>query len=619
MVLASGWGGLCKISFVVLKLCFISKLSQEAAGLEEGAVPKYLYARARFAGQLDEVVNRTEGVRLLNDTFLPPPFNKPPSLMFSSEQEKERQCKVHKWLFCEEAERDTMVGANYWTASARTFMLSVKDAYVLPNAGLIRHNAYYYVFGHNIGAEQNVDQKYGKESYLELKSKPKRRRHFSEVLYISGFRGSLTHFMEMALCHLLWGLRYVPPSTPVLLKAQAYSKSTVGHMKMVEQIIELLEDVGVLSKGQVEYWNKDTLYQVDTLWTPGEMCFENENTGWRVRTERFCAGRLYYPMTIVRDTFLPLVSEAEKAAKASNTKKQIVVIDRSDAKSRRITNNKELLESLQLVMGENAEILNVQNTKLSLREQFSLYLQTDVLVGPHGCGLIHGLMLPPGGRAVVVEVGYNSLKGFRWPLYYFQAILLSAGVPQYVSVSKSGSYKSPMVADISDLTQIFQNILSNSSVFVPGAPAQQAPFQAILSNSSVLVPAAPAPHAPVPEPVAAAPMDVEVGAQGEGEAAVLLPAAPAPHAVVPEPAAAAPTDAEVGAQGDGDVVAPEALDLQKKVEPTPALHAPLPESAAAALTASGLQKEMEQQDELIRKQAAIISQLRAQVKARPPA
>jgi len=67
------------------------------------------------------------------------------------------------------------------------------------------------------------------------------------------------------------------------------------------------------------------------------------------------------------------------------------------------------------------------------------------------------------------------------------------------------------------------------------------------------------------------------------------------------------------------VAAPEALDLHKKVEPTPALHAPLPESAAAALTASGLQKEVEQQDELIRKQAAIISQLRAQVNARPPA
>ena len=62
----------------------------------------------------------------------------------------------------------------------------------------------------------------------------------------------------------------------------------------------------------------------------------------------------------------------------------------------------EALQSETFQHGAKLEVRNMDYNKLSFTEQIANDLETDVMVGPHGAGLMHNIFMPD--RAVLVEL-----------------------------------------------------------------------------------------------------------------------------------------------------------------------------------------------------------------------
>jgi len=80
---------------------------------------------------------------------------------------------------------------------------------------------------------------------------------------------------------------------------------------------------------------------------------------------------------------------------------------------RKFANAPEMTKALASTPGVMARAVALE--ALGLREQLALVLDTDVLVGMHGAGLVHALFLPPGAGIVELYPAYVStrLRHFR--------------------------------------------------------------------------------------------------------------------------------------------------------------------------------------------------------------
>lgn len=80
---------------------------------------------------------------------------------------------------------------------------------------------------------------------------------------------------------------------------------------------------------------------------------------------------------------------------------------------RKFANAPELVKALDATPGVTAQAVALET--LGLREQLALALETDVLVGMHGAGLVHTMFLPPWAGVVELYPAYQSprLRHFR--------------------------------------------------------------------------------------------------------------------------------------------------------------------------------------------------------------
>ena len=80
---------------------------------------------------------------------------------------------------------------------------------------------------------------------------------------------------------------------------------------------------------------------------------------------------------------------------------------------RKLANAPELKKALAAMPGVAARVVAFE--ELSVREQLAIALETDVLVGMHGAGLVHALFLPPWAGIVELYPAYQStrLRHFR--------------------------------------------------------------------------------------------------------------------------------------------------------------------------------------------------------------
>ena len=99
------------------------------------------------------------------------------------------------------------------------------------------------------------------------------------------------------------------------------------------------------------------------------------------------------------------------------------------------------MEQRSFANGAHVEFRDLDYSKLSFEEQIAANLDTDVMVGPHGAGLLHNIFMPD--RAALVELfidGSSANRHFhnlaRWQgrSYYGQAFSNPVRAQQLVSV-----------------------------------------------------------------------------------------------------------------------------------------------------------------------------------------
>ncbi|KAF3087773.1 hypothetical protein TWF102_010397 [Orbilia oligospora] len=88
----------------------------------------------------------------------------------------------------------------------------------------------------------------------------------------------------------------------------------------------------------------------------------------------------------------------------------LTFIDRKG--SRKLTNSKELTDAL-IAAYPKVNVKVVDMADLTLKEQISLVVNTDVLVGVHGAGHTHAFFLPPQSSLVEILPADLKHKGFR--------------------------------------------------------------------------------------------------------------------------------------------------------------------------------------------------------------
>lgn len=70
------------------------------------------------------------------------------------------------------------------------------------------------------------------------------------------------------------------------------------------------------------------------------------------------------------------------------------------ALGRMIKNDKEVVEGLKSLEHDynNVQFRDVDYNLLSLKEQIIVDLETDIMIGPHGAGLLHNIFMRDRGR-----------------------------------------------------------------------------------------------------------------------------------------------------------------------------------------------------------------------------
>jgi protein O-GlcNAc transferase len=120
-----------------------------------------------------------------------------------------------------------------------------------------------------------------------------------------------------------------------------------------------------------------------------------------------------------------------------NRKLTITFIDRKD--KRRLVNQEKLLAGLREKY-PNANIQAVDFAAYSLEDQIHIARKTDILVGIHGAGLTHSLVLEPGSAVIEILPEGVDFKGFKniarqLNLQYFSAKASGSRSPEEINKS----------------------------------------------------------------------------------------------------------------------------------------------------------------------------------------
>jgi len=175
----------------------------------------------------------------------------------------------------------------------------------------------------------------------------------------------------------------------------------------------------------------------------------------RAKTMFFYASRVYAPFhapLILRMSQLLLQARIRDSMRDKELKQKpnhIVLLHRgTSGKSRSLVNQEELLRALA---PHSVDAFEPDTASTSFMEIMQRVSQAHAIIGPHGANMANIFGASEG--TLVIEIGYSG--GMRMPSDFF-CLARNLGLNYWISPSLSGSYDSPIVVDIQDITSILQ-------------------------------------------------------------------------------------------------------------------------------------------------------------------
>jgi hypothetical protein len=175
----------------------------------------------------------------------------------------------------------------------------------------------------------------------------------------------------------------------------------------------------------------------------------------RARTMFFYASKVYAPFhapLILRMSQLLLqarIQDSMKNKELEHNKNHIVLLHRGTrGRARSLVNQEQLLHDLASYSVDSFEPDTGSTSFMDIMERVS---QAHAIIGPHGANMAN--IFGARERALVIEIGYSG--GMRMPSDFF-CLARNLGLNYWISPSLSGSYDSPIVADIEDIKFILR-------------------------------------------------------------------------------------------------------------------------------------------------------------------
>jgi hypothetical protein len=289
---------------------------------------------------------------------------------------------------------------------------------------------------------------------------PRRVEHFKELAHNIGVYPTSTAHIIVQLPRLLYLLTAVPTTVPILVAS--------GN-PIMDQLLSYLSDAGMLREERIVPWKPDTTYFADTLYVAGEAARGDATGGdWTTLAETEpCSGALGMPRGLLQDFAGRRPPQSTPLGRLARDgrflrRPHLVVVDRSDAGSRMISNHGELMGALHRAVGKNCTMEVFVGRDHSMAETIAIFSSADMVLGPHGAALSFVSFMQPsheGSKKAVVEIGYSSTEGMTFPASYYMAIALSVGASYSLSMA-NGKYNGKLKADIRDVVVVVRSALA---------------------------------------------------------------------------------------------------------------------------------------------------------------
>jgi len=258
---------------------------------------------------------------------------------------------------------------------------------------------------------------------------------------LSVYGSAFAHVAIEILPQILHYLDHVPSNVPILVDMAGAGGKWV----------EFLNSLGITTtdrwislKPTTTYFAKELYFQIVEVHSKKS---QTATDGYKLlREEGDCSWRTSLPNDLMRQRFC----STKLSEYRGDERKLVVVLDRKEVKARSIANHDELLKALKVALPGHVlyEYIGREHT---LRDSINLFCKADVLIAPHGAGLIYMQFLSE--HSAVIEIGYESNEILRWPVEYYAASALVLNLRYYPSVAVGG-YITPLHADINDVVSL---------------------------------------------------------------------------------------------------------------------------------------------------------------------
>ena len=236
--------------------------------------------------------------------------------------------------------------------------------------------------------------------------------------------------------------RALPRAVPILM----------ADHSIVRGLVKEARRLGALAADrELVWWNSAVTYTADEMYYAGELYRRSENEPWGSGVNKTnpnaCAWALSMPRTLLQGPFVD-------GWQRNGTTRRVLVVHRSDAKSRRVNNHADMIGALRQHFSDSpvpTEVLEFVGSAHNVSETAELWTGADVVLAPHGAALSFVAFMRP--KTAIVEIGYPGTGGMPYPAPFYMAIAASVDVAFYMTMAMSGSYGGKSEADVEDVVR----------------------------------------------------------------------------------------------------------------------------------------------------------------------
>ena len=242
-------------------------------------------------------------------------------------------------------------------------------------------------------------------SQQPLRFPPRRINCFNRLATAIGVYPTSTAHIIVQLPRLVFLLQTLPKDVPILMASSG---------KMLRQIISFLSEKGILDPARIVEWDPDASYAAETLYFAGEVARGTATGGkWNsLGSSENCSGILGMPRQLLQKLIETTVSSEVGGISYGGQYSRrpiVVIVDRSDAQSRRVSNHGAMMESLRSEFGHMLSLVefigknSISATISILRKQILLLDRTELLF----IRVFHEEPRPP---KALLEIGFTSRR-----------------------------------------------------------------------------------------------------------------------------------------------------------------------------------------------------------------